>query len=274
MKKIDIIATDLDGTLLTDNKQISDGNRRALEKAASEGIYIVPATGRALYTMPECVMELNCIKYAVTSNGAAIVNMKTGEVLYKNQMDYLTAEKIIKYGLEMDIMVEVFTNGRAYTLKRYMTELVEYGVNPRFTEWLKDTRETVESFSDILNNDSTIENINLIFSDMDKRDEMRKYLLDCPDVELTNSIVNNLEVGVKNCSKGATLEILAEMLGTDMSRVMCLGDNDNDCDMLKRAGISIGMENGQDCVKHGVTYVAKNNNADGFAEAVYKFALE
>ena len=49
MKKIDIIATDLDGTLLTDNKQISDGNRRALEKAASEGIYIVPATGRALY---------------------------------------------------------------------------------------------------------------------------------------------------------------------------------------------------------------------------------
>ena len=105
---------------------------------------------------------------------------------------YLTAEKIIKYGLEMDIMVEVFTNGRAYTLKRYMDELVEYGVNPRFTEWLKDTRETVESFSDILNNDSTIENINLIFSDMDKRDEMRKYLLACPDVELTNSIVNNL----------------------------------------------------------------------------------
>lgn len=148
--------------------------------------------GRALYTMPECVMELNCIKYAVTSNGAAIVNMKTGEVLYKNQMDYLTAEKIIKYGLEMDIMVEVFTNGRAYTLKRYMTELVEYGVNPRFTEWLKDTRETVESFSDILNNDSTIENINLIFSDMVKEMKCENIFLACPDVELTNSIVNIL----------------------------------------------------------------------------------
>ena len=274
MKKIDIIATDLDGTLLTDDKQISDGNRMAMEKASAEGIYIVPATGRALYTMPECVMELDCIKYAVTSNGAAIVDIKTGETLYKNQMDHITAEKIINYGLDMDIMVEVFTNGRAYTLKRYMKELVAYGVNPRFTEWLKDTRDTVESFSEILNKDTTVENINLIFADMDKRNEMLEYLLTCPEVELTNSIANNLEVGVKNCSKGATLEILAGMLGTDMSRVMCLGDNDNDCDMLKRAGISIGMENGQDCVKHGVTYVAKNNNADGFAEAVYKFALE
>ncbi|MEA4973618.1 5-amino-6-(5-phospho-D-ribitylamino)uracil phosphatase YcsE [bioreactor metagenome] len=274
MGRVDIIATDLDGTLLTDDKRISDINKKAMFDAAQRGIYIVPATGRALHTMPQNVLELDCVKYAVTSNGAAIVDVKSGETLYKNQMSINTALHVINQSLELGIMVEIFTDGRAYTLKRYIDDLVGFGVNSRFVKWYLDTRNVVDNFSNLLINDATVENINLIFNDLDKRVEMRKWLAAYPEVELTNSLGNNIEVGVKNCGKGAALTVLAEMLGSDMSRVMCLGDNENDIDMLKRAGISIGMSSGQDSVKENVTYVAKGNNDDGFAEAVYKFAID
>lgn len=274
MGRVDIIATDLDGTLLTDDKRISDINKRAILDAAQKGIYIVPATGRALHTMPQNVLELDCIKYAVTSNGAAIVDVKSGETLYKNQMNINTAMNVINQSFDMGIMVEIFTDGKAYTLKKYIGDLEGYGVNPRFVKWYLDTRNVVDDFCDVLIKDSTVENINLIFNDLDKRVEMRKCLTAYAEVEITNSLGNNIEVGIKNCSKGTALVVLAKMLGSDMSRVMCLGDNDNDIDMLRRAGISIGMASGQDIVKKNVTYVAKGNNDDGFAEAVYKFAID
>lgn len=274
MGRIDIIATDLDGTLLTDDKRISDVNKKAMREAAERGIHIVPATGRALHTMPESVLEMDCIQYAVTSNGAAIVDIKSGETLYKNQMSMNIASQMIQYGLEMGIMVELFAEGKAYTLNKYMHDLENFGVNPRFIRWYEDTRNLVDDFSQVLINDITVENINFIFNNMDLIVEMRELISTNPEVALTNSLANNIEIGAKNSGKGIALEVLAEMLGSDMSRVMCLGDNENDIDMLERAGISIGMGNGQESVKKNVTYVAKGNNEDGFAEAVYKFAVE
>lgn len=274
MGKIDIIATDLDGTLLTDDKRISDINRKAMYDAAQSGIYIVPATGRGLHTLPEIVLELDCIKYAVTSNGASIVDMKSGETLYKKQMSTETAMRIINLSFKMGVMVEIFTDGRAYTLKKYVDDLAGYGVNPKFANWYLDTRNVVDDYSKVLKNDTTVENINIIFNDLDKRVEMRDFLKKDKDIEVTNSLGNNIEVGVKDWGKGAALEVLAKMLGSDMSRVMCLGDNENDIDMLKRAGISIGMSSGHESVRKNVTFVAKGNNDDGFAEAVYKFAID
>ncbi len=274
MGRIDIIATDLDGTLLTDDKKISDINKKAMLAAAQQGIYIVPATGRGLYTLPQNIVELDCIKYAVTSNGASIVDVKSREIIYKKHMSIDTAMRVINMSFEMGIMVEIFTEGRAYTLRKYVGDLEGYGVNPKFIKWYLDTRNVVDDYSQVLKNDVTVENINLVFNDLDKRVEMRNTLRADSEIEVTNSLGNNIEVGVKNWGKGAALEVLTGMLGSDMSRVMCLGDNENDIDMLKRAGISIGMSSGQDSVKKNVTFVAKGNNDDGFAEAVYKFAID
>ncbi len=273
MKKIKLIATDLDGTLFNDNKQISDENLKAIEDACAMGLFVVPATGRALYTIPQNVLELNCINYAITSNGADVIDLKTGKSIYKNQLDAKTALGVINAGLDMDIMVEIFVNGKAYTLKKFADKLVYYGVNPKFTDWIMETRNIIESFSDILSKGNTVENINLIFTDLNKRKEMYKYLTENLDVEVTNSLGYNLEAGKKGCSKGDALEKLAEFLGINMKDTMCLGDNENDRDMLSRAGISVAMSNGEGSIKSAVTYISNSNNDNGFAEAVYKFAV-
>ena len=273
MKKIRLIATDLDGTLLTDDKRISDGNMKAISEAVKQGIFFVPATGRSLYTMPENVLNVPGLRYAVTSNGAAVMDVINKTAVYKKQLDTLTAKNVVKVGLDMGIMVEIFVNGKAYTLSKYMGSLVEYGVNPRFVGWLIDTRTVVNDFSEVLKKDVTVENINLIYTNLEQRMVTYDYLQKNFDVEITNSLGYNLEVGAKGCSKGDALEHLSALLGFGMENVLCLGDNDNDRDMLRRAGISVAMENAHDIVKKEAAFVAKNNNDDGFAEAVRKFAL-
>lgn len=273
MKKIELIATDLDGTLLTDDKRISKVNLKAINDAVDAGIYFVPSTGRALYTIPENVLSLEGVKYVITSNGAAVTDLKSKEIIYKKQLDINTAQQVIEYGLDMGIMVEIFVNGRAYTLKKFMTKLVEYGVNPKFTNWMEDTRTVVNEFEEVLKNGASVENINMIYTDLSKRVETHRYLTRNLEVEVTNSLGYNLEVGAKGCSKGEALEALAKKLSIDMGKVMCLGDNDNDRDMLRRAGISIAMANADNTLKENVTYVSKGNNEDGFAHAVYKYAF-
>ena len=75
----------------------------------------------------------------------------------------------------------------------------------------------VESFDSIIKNDTTGENINLIFTDMNQRVETYNYISEKYNVEITNSIGNNLEIGAKGCSKGEALEFLAGLLGITMA---------------------------------------------------------
>ncbi len=273
MGKIKLIATDLDGTFLTDDKRISVKNMQALKEAVEAGVLFVPATGRSLFTMPDTVMALDCLHYIITSNGAAVDDMTTGKTIYKNQLDSCLTRNIINHGLGLGIMVEIVIDGRTYTLEKFSRDLVGYGANPKFIKWLKDTRTVVETFDEIIKNDTTVENINLVFTDMAQRVETYSYISKNFDVEVTNSIGNNLEIGPKSCSKGEALEFLAGKLGINMSEVMSLGDNNNDWDMIRRSGIGVAVGNADKRLKESAAYITSGNNDDGFAEAVYRFVL-
>ena len=72
---VKLIASDLDGTLLRNDKSISEETGKALEKAREAGIYFVPSTGRALEAVPVEVMALPGVEYVITSNGAAVYSV-------------------------------------------------------------------------------------------------------------------------------------------------------------------------------------------------------
>ena len=128
--KIKMIATDLDGTFLTDDKRISEANIKAVQDAVKSGIVFVPATGRGLYTMPENVLKLDGIRYIITSNGASVIDRRAEEVIYKKQISGEMAAEIVGHGLDIGIMAEIFVGGRAYTLKRFAEDFISHGVNP------------------------------------------------------------------------------------------------------------------------------------------------
>ena len=72
MPKIRIAALDLDGTLLSHENTITPATRQAIAEAAARGVVVLPATGRALANLPPLVAQLPGVRYAITSNGAAV----------------------------------------------------------------------------------------------------------------------------------------------------------------------------------------------------------
>ena len=81
---IKLIALDMDGTTLNSAGRISPGNRAALERAAGEGVRIMVATGRPRSALPKDALAIGAIRYALTSNGARITDLQSGDTVYEN----------------------------------------------------------------------------------------------------------------------------------------------------------------------------------------------
>ena len=75
-KEIKLIALDLDGTLLTTDKKLTDYSRQVLAKAIAQGCEVVVASGRPLSAIPKELLEFPGMHYVVSSNGARIVDLK------------------------------------------------------------------------------------------------------------------------------------------------------------------------------------------------------
>ena len=80
--EVGLIALDLDGTTLRKDRSIGERTRRALQTAAEKGVHVVIATGRSLLSLPQEALSIKGIEYAITSNGAKIVRLSDGELLY------------------------------------------------------------------------------------------------------------------------------------------------------------------------------------------------
>ena len=87
-RNIKMIGFDLDGTLLNSNKDISDYTRDVLGEAVKQGVVILPATGRPLTGIPKPVMALPGIRYAVTANGARVVDVQEDKVVHESLLPY------------------------------------------------------------------------------------------------------------------------------------------------------------------------------------------
>ena len=93
--RIKMIGFDLDGTLLTEQKKLGEYTVRILERAAEEGIDILPVTGRPLSGLPEEVRKIRGLRYAITANGARILDLASGTILKEQLVDTKTAGQIL-----------------------------------------------------------------------------------------------------------------------------------------------------------------------------------
>lgn len=170
---IKLIALDLDGTTLNSAGKLSEGNRNALERAAQKGVNVVIATGRCYGALPEDVVDVGGIRYAITSNGAQIRDLHTGEALYSNCIapdSVVQAERILREYEERDFMAEVFVDGVAYMEKQIYDD-VKAGRNAfRHRDYVVNTRNPVDGLLDfLLAHKDNIENINIFFASMDEK---------------------------------------------------------------------------------------------------------
>ncbi|WP_269476824.1 Cof-type HAD-IIB family hydrolase [Hominibacterium faecale] len=272
---IKLIALDLDGTTLNDDRVISEANRKALEEAIDRGVNVVIATGRTYSALPEDVFRIRGIQYVLTSNGAIITDLREKKVIYENCIAPPAVEEAVALLKQYDFMVEAFTEGHAYIDKSFYDHIKQTGLSFRHVDYVLTTREPIAGLFDfILEHKEHIENINVNFEDQRDRARMRQVLLGLENTTLTTSFDHNLEIGGATTSKAAALQELEHVLGVKPEEMMAIGDSPNDAAMLRLAGMPVAVGNAKDEVKAVAKYVTGTNHEDGVAQAVRKFVLE
>ena len=138
---IKLIALDLDGTTLNDDRVISEANRKALEEAIDRGVNVVIATGRTYSALPEDVFRIRGIQYVLTSNGAIITDLREKKVIYENCIAPPAVEEAVALLKQYDFMVEAFTEGHAYIDKSFYDHIKQTGLSFRHVDYVLTTRE-------------------------------------------------------------------------------------------------------------------------------------
>lgn len=272
---IKLIALDLDGTTLNDDRIISRANREALEAAVRQGVNVVIATGRTFSALPEDVFHIEGIQYVLTSNGAAITDLRTRETIYENCIAPEAVEKAVALLKNYDFMIEAFTEGGAYIEQSVFEEIKRTRRSFRHVDYVLTTRQPIQGLYDfILAHKEHIENMNVNFESQEDRAMMREVLGGLENTTLTTSFDHNLEIGGATTSKAGALRELGRILKVEPEEMMAIGDSPNDMAMMELAGMPVAVGNAKEEVKAIAKYVTATNHQDGVAQAVRKFVLE
>ena len=273
-KNITTVALDLDGTTFNSAGDISEENVRALEEAAAKGVHIIVSTGRSYSSLPDHIKNVRGIEYAITSNGAHVNIMATGEQIYSDYLDPAAVREIAELKDETGADIEVFIDGRAYVDQSYYDDVKENGCTYRNAEYVLWSRKPVPDVSALmLENSKEIENVNFIYETLEMLEDARPKVNAIKNATITSSFPNNLEVGGPHTSKKTALTWLLEELKASADELMCCGDAPNDIAMIEMAGIGVAVANAWGGLRDHADFMTASNDDDGVAKAIDKFVL-
>ena len=264
-----MIASDLDGTLLGKDGNLSEYTLSVLKKASEQGIKLVIASGRAFHTLPECVLNLDCADYAITSNGASVYDLKRKHLLKSYYLKEHSARKIIEYAGGKQFGIELIVEGRAYGEKYYFEHPDEFGFGKKSKNYLFSTRTKLENFEEFFeNNAERIESIDFILKEPKMRAEIKEALCKDKDLYITSSHKRIVEFSNSLCGKENALKFLLERENCKSENLVTFGNADNDTGMIELAKIGVATDDSPKSVKQKADFVCANYDEDGVARFI------
>ena len=268
---IKLIALDLDGTLLTPEKTISDKTRNALIELQKQGIKLILASGRptpGLFSEAKKLKMNEYYGYLLSYNGAALHVYDSMEVLHSQTLTRDQAHRIIEHGHKYSQMTMMTYNDHTLLCENVSA----YRVLPE----AKMCRIGVKQVQN-LHMAMSFDPYKFLFAiepeKMNKlEEEFKKPFED--ELSMVLSTPYYMEVMNKGISKGKILHKLLDILHLKPENLMAFGDGQNDLEMLKMAGISVCMGNGDPLCKETADFVTLRNDEDGIAHAIEHFKKE
>lgn len=271
---IRLVGLDLDGTLLTRDKRVTERNRNALEEAARDGVHIVPVTGRPLTGIPQQVTDLPFIRYAITSNGAIVTDRQTGRTIRKRCMTAGTALQVLQVAEGEGVIREYFTEGRGFHNADTRALLWKKFAGTPILHYLEQSRVMVDDlYGSLLEKTDGIENLSVMCRSQEDRDRVVARIQKIEGVRIILPMPTDIEITSADADKGEALISLAAELGIRREEVMAMGDGDNDLGLMKAAGLSVAMGNACREVLDEADHVTLDNEHDGVAEAIRRYVL-
>jgi Cof subfamily protein (haloacid dehalogenase superfamily) len=267
---IELIAIDMDGTLLNPQHQITPVVKQALTAARAKGVHVVLATGRPYVGVRDYLRQLDIQgdgDFCITYNGALVLRAADGACVLQETLgfdDYLYFEKLAR---EFGVHFQAFDFDTLYTPNK---NIGKYTIHEASMTGIPLKYRSVEEMDR-----------NIRFPKVMMVDEAE--LLDSAIARLPaearerytimKSAPYYLEILHKRVDKGAGVKMLADHLSIPQQNVMALGDQANDTAMIEYAGVGVAMGNAIPELKAVAQHITTANTEDGVARAIEKFVL-
>lgn len=268
--KYKLIAIDLDGTLLTDDKKVSKANKNTLQKLINKGYKVVIATGRRYSTAKRFVEGIDDDLIIFANNGNIVRNIKDDKVIIKKYLDTDDFHTIINEGknsgLHPIIHVDYFDEG--YDI------LIELDVNDsKYSNYFSGKVESYRKVEDLLLIEDPRVLTVVYMGDEEEIESFLDIVTEKYPEKYSSNIMENitsagalLEIMNPLGSKWLSLEEYSKEKGISKEEIIAIGDDNNDIEMIKMAGLGIAMKNASKGVKKAADIITEDdNNEDGVA---------
>ncbi len=280
---IKLVASDLDGTIIGRDHTIFENNLKAINDINKKNINFVICTGKTYPIIKGMCSKFNA-SYGIFGNGNQIINLKTGEEIYKKLLSKEQFNSCIDIARAHNLHIHIYTDTEIITeelkymdLRNYKLQLNKFYDSSLKITIIEDIKKYLEA--------NNIEVCKLVISSETDLSNIKNEILSGQDVSITSikkygkykdTLIDKeyeyLDISPKNINKSTALEILKDYLNIDKTEIMAIGDNLNDLDMVKNSGIGVAVANAYDELKQVAKYTTLNTvEKGGFAEAVYKF---
>lgn len=265
---VDLLCLDVDGTLLDSRKELLQENVEAVRFALGKGVTVAIASGRSVLGIQPLIDQLGIGRCGVCLNGGLVL---CGDVIFRDLMEEELVMRIIdqaeRFHSQIFLSAAEFniTNG---ALSDHLKDLVDKGSlrsDYRFCSGYDELRREAHDHKD--------EIIKVAIKEIDdvNFDLLKQALMDMDLFHVAKSDTFFVDINPKNSNKGKGVAVLADHLSVPLERVMCIGDNENDLEMVGMAGIGVAMGNAVESVRSAAGFVTGDNDHCGVAEAVYRF---
>jgi len=267
---IELVAIDMDGTLLDPAHRLTPRAKAAIAQARALGVHIVLTSGRPVSGLAPFLAELGIggdDDYCIACNGGLVRRIGTGENVAEFPLsfdDFLYCEQVAR---AIGVHFQALDGQRLYTPNQDIS---------RYTVIDSHLSHVPLSYRRVDDMDRTMSFIKLMMID-------EPEVLDAAIAHLPAALTERfavlksapffLEVFDRRAGKGPSLQKLAEHLRIDRANVMAIGDQENDLTMLQFAGTSVAMGNAIDAVKAVARFETTTNAEEGVARAIETHVL-
>ncbi len=278
-----MIFLDLDGTLLSSDKSVSEENQKALKDAVRQGCRIVITTGRSLYSGLKLMEQLDLMKegcYLLAFQGSVIYDCGKRQMLSADGIDPQTAVECMRALQEQGIHAHTFLLPRSIS-DDFVGEILTPDEGADFQRYRKVTQEpyrVLKDLSELYDPGNVVlpKIIAVDFADPKQLQDFQREYEKEEEGKLNSffSCPQYLEYCALGFHKGAGLQNLCCLLGVSPEQTVAVGDERNDIPMIKAAGIGVAMANAHPKVKTVADYVTEaDHDHSGVAEVIRKFLL-
>lgn len=269
---IKLVALDLDGTLLNENREIPEDTKTRLNDLKNQGISIVLATGRSFESAKRYYYELDLHTPLIGCNGGLIYQPNAKEVIWGAAFSKEDFERVVSILKESGVYYQyydlhcIYAKRLAFGVKRWKFENINL---PK--EWQMQIRVVEDPLLWAREEYHPVYKILARLTRQEKLDEVVDAIKQIEGIDTVSSFALGLDIGPADCDKGKALAVVGKALGIGPEEMLAMGDHDNDQEMIRYAGIGIAVGDASLAAKAAADYCMEEEYGRGVLRALNRF---